>query len=1188
MTGRLVSWTRGQLQALAFESNQCLIAGAGSGKTLTLVELVLRLLEGRVPGFEPGPDLGRILALTYTEKAAREMRDRLRAALNEKIGRAESGTLGFWLRQRRQLDRAAVSTIHGFCLRVLRQFGPELGLDPDFGILEQETDFEKQVRRNTLLDLLQRRDPDLMGLLDYFPWLNRGRVRGVEGLLARLISYARTYGRTPRPATVAEAEVRPLMAGLTQAADLVEQLYQAGRLNPAKAYCRDARGFASAVRRLVSTRPDNEAVFSALPEIQGFVKGNWQAAKPAKDRAVQTLGLLTAERDRRLARPLQDSLLALAQRLDLALETAKTQRLLLDFDDLLLKTRDLLAQRPDVRARIKSRFQVVLLDEFQDTNRLQADITAYLLEPEDRNVVLAPEASALTDLDRDPRRLVVFGDPKQSIYRFRGAEVSVFENLRGLITGSGTGQVISLNHNFRSSKQLIDFYNLFFESIMTGPADFEARYGPEDRQKANRPGHPGRTAAELMVTPAGDSQVRSRELEARAIARYAAGMTAGGTRVRVGDPGRVPVPGDMAVLLRRFTHLSVYEQALSRAGLAYYTVRGQGFFQCPEVRVLINLLFFLARPWQRPALLGLLRSPLFGLSDDTLTRLVWPAPGAPPVDLGAYFRTPPADWPEGLPEAETGRLERTRTILIEQAREAGRAFPAELVEGAVEATDYLAWLMAGENGEQKAANVQQFIEICRRMPGEALYAPGEMARFLEERLESAGDDPEAQITSEAADVVRIMTIHQAKGLEFPIVFVPDCGRPSGSRSTEPLVFGPGDYFSLRFNDPDTGQRRVPADYETFRLENDRRERAEHIRLLYVAATRARDHVVFSGSEAGSRPDPDSWLARLSEFSDLHPGLLAPAPVPETDPDEPTAGADPGTAEDPAPKESRPGPRARRIVSRALDPAPPHPGTLTVTATGLAAFLSCPRRYYLEQVLELPDRRPNPGTAGHAPGLDPRQKGLIFHFLLETLDLTRPATGPALIRAVESRAASQGWPVTDGQSGELARGIIEFLETPWGLDLIQAAGRGSVYREQPLWFRLASTGPEAPAVILTGEIDLFYITPEGRVRLVDYKYAAPDRAGRYEPQVRAYALALTRAGLSPDLEAGLWFAGASGGRLVGTPFEPGWMETVENQIRAMGRELARHLEPAGEGPPPPRECPLGECGWKYACHATGTF
>ncbi|MFH1138087.1 MAG: UvrD-helicase domain-containing protein [Pseudomonadota bacterium] len=1182
MTGPETKWTEKQSQALAFEANLCVLAGAGSGKTMTLVELLLRLLEGRIPGFKKGLDLGEVLALTYTEKAAREMRDRVRLALNRKIREADPGTESLWRKQRRRLDQAQITTIHGFCLQLLRARGLEAGLDPDFYILDEERDFQDEFIRNLLLDWLQEGRSDLLDLLDYFPWLSRGRSWGVDSLLTQVLGRSRTFGRRQVPEDGPGVDIAGLIEAVADSARMINELIQAKRVPLGKEYGRRAKAFSLKALELSAGGLSGEEILARAAELRSDIKGNWYAAKAPKDNALAALELLAGERARRLAKPLKARIFRLAEALAEELDRAKERRKALDFDDLLLKTKQLLAENIKARAEIKQRFQVVLIDEFQDANRLQADILAFLCEPEGREDRLGPDASPFEDLARAARRLVVFGDPKQSIYRFRGAEVNVYGKLRDSILGNG-GRLTPLDKNFRSQGRLVRFFNSFFPEIMKPGEDFESEYGPNDRQTWHRPDLGPGPAAFLLDLPPVEGAAPAREREALALADYLARLFGGGEGVVIGA-GRTPTPGDVAVLLRRFTHLKVYEEAFRRAGLPFYTVRGKGFYQCQEVWDLIDLIFFLADPTHGPALLGVLRSPLFGISDEVLTRLAWPSPGTP-QPLASYF-VPGAgdlDWPPDLGEEDLAPLGQAREILRWLSRRAGRTFPAELIEAAVEKTQFLAVLLAQSQGARKAANVQGFIELTRTLPLNSLSAPGELSRFLLRRLADSQDDPEAQVSAEGADAVRIMTIHQAKGLQFPVVLVPDVGQKHRA-DPGPLLFGNRDSFALKFKDPAAGESLRPGDYALFQEQDLIRERAEYLRLLYVAATRAEDLLVFSGTSARSGED-DFWLGLLRGFAENNGDILGVIQVMDEE-RPPSATACSHNNLDPSRLEPLPASApTREILHRVLDRPTPRPSEITINVTDLTHFLQCPRAFYFETLLGAPPEKPFNLEREAETGPSPREKGLVFHYLLETLELkTKPDHQRLTARGLEW-ARGEGWNFNEKTAAEISGSVLDFLAGEWGRDLL-AHPEMMVQRECPVWLKVESRAGDVPALIITGEIDLFYLKPDGSIRLVDYKFASPREAGRYEPQVKTYALALNRAGLAREMEAGLWFAGAGAGRAVAIPLRPGWIDQFEADLNAAAGRLAGIMRPDAQAPEIPRPCPNPACGLKYLCRTEG--
>ena len=1185
MTAVEPQWTEKQKKALAFEANLCVLAGAGSGKTMTLVELIIRLLEGTIPGHGTGLDLRQVLALTYTEKAAREMRDRVRRALNKKIRLAEPENRTFWRKQRRMLDQAQITTIHGFCLRLLRRYGLEAGLDPDFFVLDQERDFKDDLIRDVLLNWLQEGRPDLLELLDYFPWISRGRGSGIDKLISLIIGRTRSFGRAQRPEQGMPVDIALQTVELRASAELAVDLLKSNTVPLNKPYGLKVRDFSQKVLEILSRNPSDDELLDLAVELKKDVKGNWFKAKPVRDQALSAINALIEERSARLARPIKEKIARLAEAMNEEIQKVKERRRALDFDDLLLKTKDLLAENLEVRAEVKKLFRVVLIDEFQDANRLQADILSYICEPDDKADLLDKSASPFEKLSRAERRLVVFGDPKQSIYRFRGAEVSVYGKLRDSIIQEG-GLLTPLDMNFRSQGRLVNFFNAFFSDVMSSEKDFESAYGSDDVQGWHRPDLGHGPAAFLLEPPVCETTAEYREREAEALALHLGRIFSGEENILIGNPPKTPSPGDVAVLLRRFTYLKVYEEAFRRAGLPFFTVRGKGFFECQEVWDLVNLVFFLDDPGNGPALQGVLRSPLFSVSDEVITRLVWPRPGNG-RDLTSYFSpdvTDP-DWPQGLDRTEIDQLNYTREILTWLSVRAGRTFPSELIETAVEKTQFLAVLAAQSQGEQKVANVQKFIEVTRALPITSLSAPGELSRFLIRRLADSQDDPEAQISSEGADVIRIMTIHQAKGLQFPVVLIPDAGQKPRTNSS-PLLFGAEDSFGVRFRDPEAGEVIQPDDYSDFQEQDKGRERAEYLRLLYVAATRAEDLLVFSGFPV--RGSSDSWLMMLKDFALSRPDLLelTAAEIPgegeslEQSPDV----VDPGAPPRPVDALVDPDHTLNDRLSRVLERRSPQPSEITINVTDLAQFLHCPRRFFFETLLgasgqpapdpdDIPENHSSPGA---------REKGIVFHYLLETFDLGATPPFETLYETARQKAGEEGWEFDDEVFKEITGLVHAFLTSEWGNELV-AAPDLMVQRECPIWLKVDTPDPGVPDLIITGEIDLFYVNKDGDVRIVDYKYASPKDAGRYEPQVKTYALALDRAGLSKNMEAALWFAkGGEGGMKVDIPLAPGWRDEFEKLLFLSAKSLARLMSPDAKAPESPSPCPESSCTLKYVC------
>lgn len=1182
----IFKWTTAQDRIFRFEDNTAVLAGAGSGKTMTLIEMIRRLLAGEVPGMDR-VELGEILALTYTEKAAREIRSRLRTVLNEEILSAESSPeqREFWLRQRRFLDRAQIGTIHGFCNQVLRRYALEADLDPDYRILTEAgegRDLKEEALRRKLLDLMEQKDPDLLQLLDFLPWRGTGRAKGLNDAMIRLQTQNRALGQDLRIEAGSNFPLTGYCDDLVQAANLIDDLITAKRITSDKSYFAKVKGFSNEVRTLITPDKSDDEILDYLDSFREFLKGGWGVAKTARDLALSSLNALKAERAYRRIQPLKESLSRVTGLFSEEYETVKAERLELDFDDLLLKTRRLMAENTRIRLRLKERFRVLLIDEFQDTNRLQADILAYLLEPPGRERQVPRNQAAIESLEREPRRLIVFGDAKQSIYRFRGAEVSVFNRLKESLTqnaGSQIGRVVSLDKNFRSQKRLIEFFNHFFSTMMgSAHEDFEAGYDAHDRQTWDRPDLQQEPAVEILDYEGAELTADDHFLEAEAITSRIQEILAGKSGILVED-GRSPEPGDITILLRRFTYLGVYEKALRRLNLPYYTVRGRGFYQCQEIWDLINLLSFLAHPEDGPSLLGVLRSPLAGIRDETLTRLASRGIDETGPGFLDYFSEVGAAWPESWPPEEVQALNRIKRVLVELRAQAGRFLPAELIETAIEETDYLAVLSAQYQGQQKVANVQRFIEILRRIPLETLFLPSELVRYFKTRLDEMSEDPEAQMTPEGEGAVQIMTIHQAKGLEFPIVFVPEVGSLRVISRGGPVVFGPENNFGLSFTDPETNQRLEPRDYQLFKQEDRARDTAEHARLFYVAATRARDHLIFSGNlPARSRSSGNSWRAALDEFAHARPDLITLYRPRESG----SAGKiEVDRVEDKMTRLPPPSPEAKEIAARVLDRELPSPKTMAMNVTDLGSFLICPRMYYLENELGQPDRNGIRGEIKDPMGLSPVQTGNIVHGLMETIDLSRPFNVDDIRAQVLKEADKTGARLNTRQIDSIAQMAAGFFEHPWGRDLLKST-KGIVKREMPFWLRVKPVDSSGPEMTLTGEIDLFYVTPQGLARLVDFKYTAQPKFERYKPQLMIYSLALAKAGLAGRLEAGLYFMNEGMSQLAVLDLNPGWEKKLEADIGEAATKLARLMNSAPTEPEPPPECPYLDCHYKNTC------
>ena len=694
----------------------------------------------------------------------------------------------------------------------------------------------------------------------------------------------------------------------------------------------------------------------------------------------------------------------LLDRFATAYDEAKAARAGVDFSDLELRVRDLLAD-PGARRAWAERFALIMVDEFQDTNRLQLDL--------------------LEALDRD--NLFAVGDEFQSIYRFRHADVSIFRERRERL---GADRVRRLAHNFRSGEELLDVLNGAFAPelgerfapLVAGapsppPADDDGPLRLFDPDPVT-----GAPPVELLVTDqrGWDEPEIERELGLEALApqpwrRAEARLVAHRLREEV-DAGRRP--GDVVVLVRATASLRLLEQALEEQGLPTYVVGGRGYWSQEQVRDGVAYLSALANPQDEHALLGALASPFCGAGTDSLVLLaeagrerggLWPAlrDGGP--------------WLEHAPEAE--RLTGFARFFAAERLRAERTPVEVLLERAIVATGYDLAVLARSGGERRLANLRKLMRLARdyeRAEGRDLR--GFLAFAATQDLAEAREG-EAALESEGLDAVRLMTIHRAKGLEFPVVCVADLGRAAGGQRDR-LLIGRDGSVGLRLA-PIGGGELVPAlGWQRLADAEQAEEAEEERRLFYVAMTRACERLILSGGVDCARwPEPRpggpplDWIARALTGD---PATVLTAPERVLDrrwEDRParvrcvlsTPGTLPRAAFAPAgrPRAGAPGtalPDAPKVLP---DPAArPRPAPQRLSFSSLSRYARCGYRFYLERRLGMPRVEPPPRIDAEPaePGIDPMLRGSLVHRALEGLDFARPEPpSPDDIRALGADA-----------------------------------------------------------------------------------------------------------------------------------------------------------------------------------------
>ncbi len=926
-----------QQKALDLSSHCVLTASAGSGKTTVLVNRVVEILERNE--FKPE----QVVAITFTEEAAVQIRHRVQEVILARSQAASSEEPeNPWQSLLDTLSFAKITTLHGFCLSLLREYPAEAGLDPGFQIISagEQKFWVQNCVRSALRVYSELFHPGLSEILSYIA------PNELQFLLVDLIqrrNHRQLEALESSPQLLSEIYFKenshrlyhsPVWVGLKRFLDRVpSDLLTAGDsyANRCTAQKDLLVGRATSpedefVRRFQETlktraRPSKRWLnWPLYPEL----KSHWEGVreeykrfplqlKPNRGDRLEASGV-HYDRTLELVRGLYQDVLARYQ-------GEKANDSVVDFDDL-LEFAHRLVQNGRVRNTLRRRYPFLLVDEFQDTNHLQWQILLPLIGPESN--------------------FFAVGDTKQSIYRFRDADVSVFRKVQRWV--ERRGRLLELRENYRATPQLVEFSNQIFRDLFRLRLDYEAVY---QEMKPCRP-------VPLSTRAGATSSVRSffyDTLPDGFLTEADFAVEAMEQLVREGFRR-----GEIAILLRSRTRLKDFERALSRRQVPFVTLAGASLYDEPEALDLTNLLAFLDDPSFDIALLGILRSPFFNLSDEDLF-LLSQLPG-----VGFWEKLNSED----PVSASASKMQfhwrfASRKLKEWQTRYQFQTL-ASFLAGAVEETGYGEIVSASRRGIQARANLEKFLDLVRSFEighGPALRP---LLRFLDalRRVDPADGGPMGEESS--TDAVRIYTIHGAKGLEFPAVVLPDLGSPLPTQHRsrfycESFVVGRErkTFFGMRIRNPDDRhQEWEPPAYRMLRRLETFRQQAEEKRLLYVAATRAQDRLLLIGRK-NEEESYSNWLIAAGVES-ISENIPVPSPP------------------DFAPAPSTPSPGARTVdLSGEADAATPafveespaeaarlpglSPRKRTWTPTEIVLFSKCPYRYYLSYILGTPEGAP---------------------------------------------------------------------------------------------------------------------------------------------------------------------------------------------------------------------------------------
>lgn len=909
--------TPSQLKALDGQRNIAVTASAGSGKTATLVERFIDLLL-----HNPAIGVRHILAITFTQKAAAEMRQRLATRLKKGIASATDPDE----RQRlaaihADLHSARISTIHAFCASLLREYPLEAEIDPTFALLDEVA--AQVMRREAVREALQYiatrpdEDPAKQALRRLLQEWERPYLEGMLDALMLKKHAAHQWSQhylssTPEKIFASWEEmvrqaIEPVCQHLIEETEFISQLHELATLAPYKNPDKDsAEQLIAPVRaqiQILLDTPSLEGALKVFPTLARALttaagkpykaskgskgsKANWDAEALARFRIllastgealaphVDLLQQDLAVHDQRAAHLLCD-LSAVFLQVHARYQHKKGEGSQLDFDDLQEKCLELIGRdNGRIGRRLAQHYRYVMVDEFQDTDLLQWALVHPLVTRDE-------------SLSAD--KLFIVGDPKQSIYSFRDADVAVFAQVQEAIVAANTHHQrttvpflddedgalsssaterngnLGMAENFRTLPVPVAFVNALFPHFMQAVAHepFQVAYDP---LVCRRTDAPSRGSVELLlVTPAEDeneldSLQREAELLARRIRQI---LDTGDLQICADEQLRPATAGDIAILLRRRRFLPVYEQTLRQLHIPFQVVGGLGFYQRQEIYDLANILRVLHNPRDSIALLGALRSPYFGLSDNALVLLT----KEHKEQLWDQLHTAQAPL-EQLNPADQEATHNAIALLSRWSQHRDRRSLVDLLHLILEDSGAWAFLSFGERGEQTVANVEKFLDLARTFTATGFRTLSDFIAHLDLLIAEEQREGEAQLTLAGDQAVQILTVHASKGLEFPIVCVPDLDGKFNLTTSDALLLDRDLGIGLSVLDPEDDFHRRPSFLRAHIGQlNQRKASAEEKRLFYVAATRARDHLLLSGrlrpEHLAPGPSPEAVRDRLS-------------------------------------------------------------------------------------------------------------------------------------------------------------------------------------------------------------------------------------------------------------------------------------------------------------------------------------
>lgn len=1012
------------LAITTIDKNISVNAGAGTGKTKVLTERYIYILEnGKL---EKGKEVESIVAITFTKKATQEMKERIREEIKKRFSQGKE-----WRRYYKDMEKANISTIHSFCGNILKENSLKANIDPMFAVLD-DADGDELLEESIWKLLLKgiEEDENIYNMVRLFGKDDLSKiVEEIKSIYYKIRTVGYSFDEVKQITLSFIDNIKIKLDDIKYIKD--KFIYLMGKATKrAKVYKLQGNDIWHKFYNDEYSEDELLPILEYLYDNIGTNSKEVETVESLKD-AINNM-LILKEKEYRW---LYEALLELLIQVDKEYTKEKDELAALDYDDLQILVLKLLDDE-SIRLEYQNKFKYIMVDEFQDTNELQKKIFYKLCSKEEI-------------LDRE--NLFIVGDPKQSIYGFRGADLDVFYNVMKDMEKVSNQKPITLGKNFRTVDTILAVVNDLFQKLM----------GNRYNNLINH--HISKNKIDVEILEKDDLEIPSNIPKNDYHTYYESRLIAG--RIKELVEKQYFNYGDFALLFRATTVDYIYEDALKEYGIPYYNIGGKGFYQSQEIIDLLNGLKAISNRYDTISTIGFLRSPMVGLSDKTLYWLLRHRENS-------LLDTLNKDIPY-IEDEEKEKITKAEDLLAKLMVKKNLYGVYSLLKELIDRSYYMETLLLYQGGKQLVSNVYKFLGMARQFDEDFIGSLEDFIDYIEKSKHI--DESQAKIQSEDADVVKIMTIHKAKGLQFPVVIIPQMAR--GFNYQQPsILFNKSKGIGIKYDDKSIF-------YNSIKEEIRNKEDEENKRILYVAMTRAEKRLII-----GNQGKDRGFKKLIKDLIDVEQVNYINEVNIDKDRKEPIKIIDDNLLET-KPFDNTKFPLIKKISGY-------NQKTFSnFNVSQYMEFNKCKRKFFMNYYKRIPSNTIEMQTKGNVPVvcIDPVTRGNIVHKFCEYY---RRETEPK--RLMEKVVNSFGIEYNAELEEEIYPYIENYLKN-------YREDYDKIYREKTFYLRIEDS-------YINGIIDRINIK-DGRAEIIDFKtnrvYNKLYLLKTYEPQLQLYANAFQR-------------------------------------------------------------------------------